>query len=46
MEQLLPFIGEIGFPILVALYLLYRIETRIDTIIQMIKNLPERIKHK
>jgi hypothetical protein len=37
-------ISEVGFPIVVTLYLLYRIETKLDMVVQSIQNLPERMK--
>ncbi|CEE00183.1 putative membrane protein [Caldibacillus thermoamylovorans] len=36
-------IGEVGFPIVVTLILLYRIETKLDQVIQSINNLPDRL---
>ena len=45
MEQIIPFISEVGFPIAVTLYLLYRIEVKLDMVIQSIQGLPEKIKH-
>lgn len=44
MDQLIPFISEVGFPIIVTLYLLYRIESKLDMVVQSIQNLPERMK--
>ncbi|MGX6443999.1 YvrJ family protein [Neobacillus sp. K501] len=44
MEQLIPFISDVGFPIIVTLYLLYRIESKLDLVVQSIQNLPERMK--
>nr|WP_263324626.1 YvrJ family protein [Neobacillus sp. Marseille-Q6967] len=44
MDQLVPFISEVGFPIVVTLYLLYRIESKLDMVVQSIQNLPERMK--
>jgi hypothetical protein len=43
-EQLIPIISEVGFPIVVTLYLLYRIETKLDLVVQSIQSLPERMK--
>ena len=43
-EQFIPFISEVGFPIVVTLYLLYRIEVKLDMVVQSIQSLPERIK--
>jgi len=34
---------EVGFPIAVTFYLLYRIETKLDTLIDAIYVLPEKI---
>ncbi|MBU5212365.1 MULTISPECIES: YvrJ family protein [Heyndrickxia] len=44
MDQLMPFISEVGFPIIVTLYLLYRIESKLDAVVQSIQSLPERLK--
>jgi hypothetical protein len=43
-EQMIPLISEVGFPIIVTLYLLYRIESKLDMVVQSIQNLPERMK--
>ncbi|KIL45063.1 YvrJ family protein [Jeotgalibacillus soli] len=44
MEQWMSFISELGFPIIVTLYLLHRIEAKLEAVIQSIQHLPERIK--
>ncbi|MCC3357736.1 YvrJ family protein [Bacillus sp. REN16] len=44
MEQLLPFIHEVGFPVVVTLYLLHRIETKLDGVIDSIQMLPQSMK--
>ena len=44
MDQILPFVSDIGFPIIVTLYLLYRIETKLDTLNETIIELPERLR--
>ena len=44
MEELIPLISDVGFPIVVTLYLLYRIEAKLDAVVQSIQGLPERIK--
>lgn len=44
MEQLIPFISEVGFPIVVTLYLLHRIEAKLDTVVQSIQSLPARLQ--
>lgn len=46
MEQIIPFISEVGFPIVVTLYLLYRIEAKLDVVIQSIQSLPERLNER
>ncbi|ULT56764.1 YvrJ family protein [Neobacillus drentensis] len=44
MEQIIPFISEVRFPIVVTLYLLYRIESKFDLVVQSIQNLLERMQ--
>lgn len=44
MEAFIPLISEVGFPIVVTLYLLYRIEAKLDVVVQSIQGLPERLK--
>ncbi|WP_251548820.1 YvrJ family protein [Neobacillus muris] len=44
MDQIIPLISEVGFPIVVTLYLLYRIEAKLDLVVQSIQNLPDRMK--
>jgi hypothetical protein len=46
MEQLIPFISDVGFPIVVTLYLLHRIEAKLDTVVQSIQSLPARLQEK
>jgi hypothetical protein len=46
MEQFIPLISEVGFLIVVTLYLLYRIESKLDLVVQSIQNLPERLKER
>ncbi|MCQ6278576.1 YvrJ family protein [Bacillus sp. EB600] len=46
MEQLIPIISEVGFPIVVTLYLLYRIEAKLDLVVQSIQSLPDRLKER
>ncbi|EIJ78515.1 hypothetical protein PB1_13194 [Bacillus methanolicus PB1] len=43
MEQVIPFISDVGFPIVVTLYLLHRIEAKLDVVIQSIQSLPDRL---
>jgi len=44
MQELIPLISEVGFPIVVTLYLLYRIEAKLDNVVQSIQDLPDRMK--
>jgi hypothetical protein len=44
MEDWLSLISEVGFPLVVTLYLLHRIERKLDTVNNSILTLPERIK--
>ncbi|THE09928.1 YvrJ family protein [Bacillus timonensis] len=44
MEQFLPFIQEVGFPVVVTFYLLHRIETKLDSLIDAIQLLPQSMK--
>ncbi|MFL6517711.1 MAG: YvrJ family protein [Bacillus sp. (in: firmicutes)] len=46
MDQLIPFISEVGFPIVVTLYLLYRIESKLDMVVDSIQNLPDRMRER
>ncbi|MBT2658814.1 YvrJ family protein [Bacillus sp. ISL-18] len=46
MEQIIPLISEVGFPIVVSLYLLYRIESKLDLVVQSIQNLPDRMRER
>ncbi|MFD1705286.1 YvrJ family protein [Siminovitchia sediminis] len=43
MEHMIPFISEVGFPALVTFYLLYRIETKLEDVVQSIQSLPEKL---
>ncbi len=38
MESFIPLISEVGFPIVVTLYLLYRIEAKLDVVVQSIQS--------
>lgn len=42
--QWLALITDLGFPIAVTFYLLHRIETKLNTLIESIVILPERIR--
>ncbi|MGM0900373.1 MAG: YvrJ family protein [Bacillota bacterium] len=44
MQELIPLISEVGFPIVVTLYLLHRIEAKLDNVVQSIQNLPYQMK--
>ncbi|MCL6572510.1 MAG: YvrJ family protein [Bacillus sp. (in: Bacteria)] len=46
MEQFIPFISEVGFPIVVTLYLLNRIESKLDMVVDSIQNLPGRMRER
>ncbi|WP_078543546.1 YvrJ family protein [Litchfieldia alkalitelluris] len=43
MEQWFPFIQEVGFPVVVTFYLLHRIETKLDRVIESIQSIPEKM---
>ncbi|GGB50218.1 YvrJ family protein [Virgibacillus dakarensis] len=44
MEAWMSFVTEVGFPIVVTFYLLHRIEGKLNTLIESIHALPERMK--
>jgi hypothetical protein len=46
MDQLIPLISDVGFPIVVTLYLLHRIEAKLDSVVQSIQGLPQNLKEK
>jgi len=43
METYLSFISDVGFPIVVTFYLLYRIEAKLDGVIDSIQRLPQQL---
>lgn len=43
MEQLVTFIGDVGFPIILSLLLIYRMEEKLDRLILEIQQLPEKL---
>ncbi|MFC0472231.1 YvrJ family protein [Halalkalibacter kiskunsagensis] len=43
MEMWLPLLSEFGFPVMVTLYLLHRIENKLDMVNQSILQLPEHL---
>ncbi|WP_409252113.1 YvrJ family protein [Bacillus sp. SCS-153A] len=44
MEQVFSFVSEVGFPIVVTMYLLHRIETKLEAVIASIRMLPQEMK--
>lgn len=44
-EELITLIGEIGFPVVVTLFLLHRIEAKLDVVVNSIQSLPDRLKN-
>ncbi|MBP2257734.1 YvrJ family protein [Virgibacillus alimentarius] len=44
METWISFVTEIGFPVVVTFYLLHRIEDKLNTLIESIHALPEKMK--
>lgn len=43
MSEFFTLVGEVGFPIVVTLILLYRIEAKLDQVVTSIERLSERI---
>ncbi len=43
MEEWIKMIGNVGFPIVVTLYLLHRIESKLDGVIVAIEKLPQQL---
>lgn len=43
MEEWIKMIGNVGFPIVVTLYLLHRIESKLDGVIVAIEKLPKQL---
>ncbi|BCB03537.1 YvrJ family protein [Bacillus sp. KH172YL63] len=44
MESIISIVSEVGFPIVVTMYLLYRIETKLDAVITSIQALPQKLR--
>ncbi|WLD94888.1 YvrJ family protein [Alkalihalobacillus sp. AL-G] len=44
MEQWVSVMSEIGFPVVVTLYLLHRIEAKLEALNQSIQSLPNQLK--
>ncbi|MGM9923234.1 MAG: YvrJ family protein [Bacillus sp. (in: firmicutes)] len=42
---MIPFISDVGFPIVVTLYLLHRIENKLNVLIETIQGLPGQLKN-
>lgn len=45
-EPFITLLSELGFPVVVTLYLLHRMEAKLDVVIQSIQSLPERLQGK
>ncbi|UOE96235.1 MULTISPECIES: YvrJ family protein [Bacillaceae] len=43
MEPWLPLLSEFGFPVVVTLYLLHRMEKKLDLVNESIQKLPEHL---
>ncbi|TPV44224.1 YvrJ family protein [Bacillus dicomae] len=43
MDEWIKLIGNVGFPIVVTLYLLHRIESKLDGVIVAIEKLPRQL---
>lgn len=43
MEEWISMVGNVGFPIVVTLYLLHRIESKLDGVIVAIEKLPQQM---
>ena len=43
-DEMLVLISEYGFPVVITLYLLHRVETKLDTLIQSIHDLPNQLE--
>ncbi|WP_416827056.1 YvrJ family protein [Ectobacillus polymachus] len=46
MEQWVPLIANVGFPIVVTLYLLHRVETKLDAVVLAIEKLSQHFNQK
>ncbi|WP_075050788.1 YvrJ family protein [Bacillus testis] len=44
MDEWISLISDVGFPIVVTLYLLYRIENKLNTLNDTMQNLPARFR--
>ncbi|WP_438824875.1 YvrJ family protein [Bacillus sp. JJ722] len=41
---MIPLISDVGFPIVVTLYLLHRIEAKLNVLIDTMQSLPDQLK--
>ncbi|WP_379966742.1 YvrJ family protein [Ectobacillus sp. sgz5001026] len=46
MEEWVPLIANVGFPIVVTLYLLHRVETKLDAVVLAIEKLSQQLNQK
>ncbi|OEH92465.1 hypothetical protein BFG57_15750 [Bacillus solimangrovi] len=44
METIVPFVQDVAFPIVVTLYLMHRIEQKLEMLNHSVLSLPERLK--
>ncbi|KAB2335550.1 YvrJ family protein [Cytobacillus gottheilii] len=44
MDEISQIISDVGFPIVVTLFLLNRIEAKLDVVVNSIQSLPEKMK--
>lgn len=44
MQEWMSFIRDVGFPIVVTMILLYRIEAKLDVVVKAIENLPNQLR--
>jgi hypothetical protein len=44
MQEWVSLIGNVGFPIVVTLYLLHRVENKLDAVVLAIEKLPQQLK--
>jgi len=43
-QEWMSFIRDVGFPIVVTMILLYRIEAKLDVVVKAIENLPNQLR--
>lgn len=44
MEEFMTLMSEVGFPVIVTLFLLHRIEAKLDVVVNSIQSLPDHLK--